>query len=152
MLAEVSALIGELSAMNEADGVPMIPVAYVLGWLKGAAVVYGVWVLDDYNGYVDGHPYNLFHCNECGYVVADDGQALPSYCPNCGTKGAPIEAQPLGGEAAPGLSGPEARPRRSGFDGERRRSGADELSLQGEASERSLRRRVSESDTRGGED
>ena len=45
-----------------------------------------------------------------------------------GTIGAPIEAQPLGGKAAPGLSGPEARPRRSGFDGERRSSGTSDFS------------------------
>ena len=44
-----------------------------------------------------------------------------------GPIGAPAEAQPLGGEAVPGLSGPEARPRRSGFGGERRSDGAGEL-------------------------
>lgn len=44
--------------------------------------------------------------------------------------GAPAEAQPLGGKAAPGLSGPMARPRRSGFGGER----------SGKVTERSFRR------------
>ncbi len=37
MLADVSGLIGELSAMSEAE-VPAVPVLYVLGRLKGALV------------------------------------------------------------------------------------------------------------------
>lgn len=36
MLADVSGLIGELSAMSEAE-VPAVPVLYVLGRLKGGA-------------------------------------------------------------------------------------------------------------------
>ena len=65
----------------------------------------------------------------------DDRAPLPNEEP---TSGAPIEAQPLGGGAAPGLSGPEARPRRSGFDGERSHSERSETCPQGGMSDMEL--------------
>ncbi len=37
MLADVSGLVGELSAMSEAE-VPSVPVSWVLGMLRGALV------------------------------------------------------------------------------------------------------------------
>lgn len=92
MLADVSGLVGELSAMSEAE-VSTVPVRYVLGKLRGALVedaaptARGVWYGDEYDGYADGCPvYDTFRCSRCGYVVSDDGQTLPGYCPNCGAK------------------------------------------------------------------
>ena len=49
-------------------------------------------------------------------------------------KGAPDGAQPLGGKAAPGLSGPMARPRRGGSGGERKSKGVERSFQIGRAS------------------
>ena len=93
MLAEVDALIGELSVMDEMK-VSTVSVRYVLERLKASYVegaaraAQGVWLVEELDEYADdGHPvYAAFRCGRCGYIVEDDGQTLPSCCPNCGAK------------------------------------------------------------------
>lgn len=92
MLAEVGGLIGELSVMDEMK-VSTVSVRYVLERLKASYVegaaraAQGVWFGEEFDGYADGCPvYDTFRCSRCGYIVEDDGQTLPSCCPNCGAK------------------------------------------------------------------
>ena len=83
MIADVSSLIGELSAMSEADVSP-IPVDYVLGRLRAALV-------DDVSPVVHGHleiiGFDSWYC-KCGTcsVCGVENFAFARYCAGCGAK------------------------------------------------------------------